>query len=66
MSKKSVKSVSVNAEIAQAAEAICNIKNESLTQITEQFLQEYIMKNMSVLVGKLNRLESKSELGKDA
>lgn len=59
------KSLAISTEIAEAAEAIATIKGEDITAKIEQFLQSYVMENMSVLIGQLNRQSGKNEPVKD-
>lgn len=64
MSKKK-KSLSVNAETMNALTAIADIKKCSENDIAETLLQNYVMENMSLLVGEINKLKSPKEKGKD-
>lgn len=60
MSKKK-KSLSVNAETMNALSAIADIKGHSENDIAESLLQNYVMENMSLLVGEINKLKSPKE-----
>lgn len=61
MSRKTKKSVQISQEIVEAAEAIAAIKKENVEAITEQFLQNYVMENMSVLLNKVKQMNGKDE-----
>lgn len=61
MSKRTKKSVQISQEIVEAAEAIAAIKKENVEAITEQFLQNYVMENMSVLLNKVKQMNGKDE-----
>jgi hypothetical protein len=56
MSKRKSKSVFVNAEVLEAADAIASISNQSVGELVDRFLLDYVMDNMSLLVGELQRL----------
>ena len=65
MSKKAKQSIQISSEIATAAEAIAKIKGEDIATKVEEYLQSYVMENMSVLIGQLNRQADKNEAVKD-
>ena len=50
------KSLAINAEILDAVEVIAVIEKRTANEVAEKLLQEYIMNNMSLLVGELHRL----------